>query len=134
MRNKAFSGQVGALQVAARQPGSPDIEFPWHSNWYWLKLLIQHVYLGVRYGLPYRNSIPYLLWPSHGIAAGEGCRSEEHTSELQSPDHLVCRLLLVKKKDERVERQSSRDIKAERVFEQRQQSAARSDAQHQHLS
>src|SRR5258708_26434217 len=31
-----------------------------------------------------------------GIAAG---RSEEHTSELQSPDHLVCRLLLEKKKN-----------------------------------
>src|SRR5258708_11069922 len=32
--------------------------------------------------------------------AGEytGVRSEEHTSELQSPDHLVCRLLLEKKK------------------------------------
>src|SRR5258708_27790754 len=35
---------------------------------------------------------------------GGGCgddledRSEEHTSELQSPDHLVCRLLLEKKK------------------------------------
>src|SRR5947208_13567126 len=27
-------------------------------------------------------------------------RSEEHTSELQSPDHLVCRLLLEKKKKE----------------------------------
>src|SRR5258708_31865608 len=27
---------------------------------------------------------------SHGL----GARSEEHTSELQSPDHLVCRLLL----------------------------------------
>src|SRR5258708_18281388 len=27
-----------------------------------------------------------------------GIRSEEHTSELQSPDHLVCRLLLEKKK------------------------------------
>src|SRR5207244_7862783 len=26
-----------------------------------------------------------------------GERSEEHTSELQSPDHLVCRLLLEKK-------------------------------------
>src|SRR5258708_14632709 len=26
-------------------------------------------------------------------------RSEEHTSELQSPDHLVCRLLLEKKKE-----------------------------------
>src|SRR5207244_12210666 len=33
-----------------------------------------------------------------------GCRSrhrsEEHTSELQSPDHLVCRLLLEKKKEQ----------------------------------
>src|SRR5258708_9070745 len=28
-------------------------------------------------------------------------RSEEHTSELQSPDHLVCRLLLEKKKTDR---------------------------------
>src|SRR5438552_14379710 len=28
-------------------------------------------------------------------------RSEEHTSELQSPDHLVCRLLLEKKKNEK---------------------------------
>src|SRR5258708_17229743 len=30
------------------------------------------------------------------VQAG-GVRSEEHTSELQSPDHLVCRLLLEKK-------------------------------------
>src|SRR5690348_17797525 len=29
---------------------------------------------------------------------GGGGRSEEHTSELQSPVHLVCRLLLEKKK------------------------------------
>src|SRR5258708_35631595 len=29
-----------------------------------------------------------------------GVRSEEHTSELQSPDHLVCRLLLEKKKNQ----------------------------------
>src|SRR5258708_12846647 len=28
-------------------------------------------------------------------------RSEEHTSELQSPDHLVCRLLLEKKKNKK---------------------------------
>src|SRR5258708_30829127 len=32
-----------------------------------------------------------------GPAWGQN-RSEEHTSELQSPDHLVCRLLLEKKK------------------------------------
>src|SRR5947208_5151015 len=31
-------------------------------------------------------------------AVGSAGRSEEHTSELQSPDHLVCRLLLEKKK------------------------------------
>src|SRR5258708_24871597 len=31
-------------------------------------------------------------------------RSEEHTSELQSPDHLVCRLLLEKKKKQDKER------------------------------
>src|SRR5258708_24903622 len=30
-------------------------------------------------------------------SATSASRSEEHTSELQSPDHLVCRLLLEKK-------------------------------------
>src|SRR5438876_5228199 len=35
------------------------------------------------------------------LAAG-GARSEEHTSELQSPVHLVCRLLLEKKKHTRL--------------------------------
>src|SRR5690348_18421376 len=32
------------------------------------------------------------------LGQAEGLRSEEHTSELQSPVHLVCRLLLEKKK------------------------------------
>src|SRR5207244_11289334 len=40
------------------------------------------------------QSLTYSLDPD----APEGARSEEHTSELQSPDHLVCRLLLEKKK------------------------------------
>src|SRR5258708_23936844 len=31
------------------------------------------------------------------ICSSTKARSEEHTSELQSPDHLVCRLLLEKK-------------------------------------
>src|SRR2546426_12771882 len=34
-----------------------------------------------------------------GVGAIEGTRSEEHTSELQSPCNLVCRLLLEKKKN-----------------------------------
>src|SRR5690348_17462484 len=40
------------------------------------------------------------LDPGHAgrRCAAEGLRSEEHTSELQSPVHLVCRLLLEKKK------------------------------------
>src|SRR5207244_13494287 len=38
------------------------------------------------------SSISFLM---AGVLSG---RSEEHTSELQSPDHLVCRLLLEKKK------------------------------------
>ena len=32
------------------------------------------------------------------LSVYERARSEEHTSELQSPDNLVCRLLLEKKK------------------------------------
>src|SRR5258708_31716508 len=36
--------------------------------------------------------------PCLGRKLPELQRSEEHTSELQSPDHLVCRLLLEKKK------------------------------------
>src|SRR3989442_15072323 len=38
------------------------------------------------------------LYPSHGMKATSTLRSEEHTSELQSRPHLVCRLLLEKKK------------------------------------
>src|SRR3712207_7800305 len=37
-------------------------------------------------------------WPGRGVPAG---RSEEHTSELQSRQYLVCRLLLEKKKKKR---------------------------------
>src|SRR5258708_27621551 len=56
-----------------------------------------------------RKSEKLQLWntPPQGPPAGEReqrqagdrpARSEEHTSELQSPDHLVCRLLLENKK------------------------------------
>src|SRR5258708_13577283 len=39
-----------------------------------------------------------ILQKDAGGAGDFVARSEEHTSELQSPDHLVCRLLLEKKK------------------------------------
>src|SRR5258708_10496696 len=41
-------------------------------------------------------------------------RSEEHTSELQSPDHLVCRLLLEKKKYTQTRHESERELSAHR--------------------
>src|SRR5256885_3707643 len=40
------------------------------------------------------------------FAMGVATRSEEHTSELQSPCNLVCRLLLEKKKKNRTKRRS----------------------------
>src|SRR4051794_17247871 len=40
-----------------------------------------------------------LVWHwNYFMAVAAGLRSEEHTSELQSPVHIVCRLLLEKKK------------------------------------
>src|SRR2546422_5829168 len=45
------------------------------------------------------NPVPGL---APGVSAASGGRSEEHTSELQSRLHLVCRLLLEKKKYTRV--------------------------------
>src|SRR2546422_8279888 len=41
----------------------------------------------------------YILRPLFSRVPGVGRRSEEHTSELQSRLHLVCRLLLEKKKN-----------------------------------
>src|SRR5574344_3014152 len=46
----------------------------------------------------YYNPGAYTYPDDYVDAPFEGERSEEHTSELQSPDHLVCRLLLEKKK------------------------------------
>src|SRR5207244_10858150 len=43
--------------------------------------------------------------PEGGVRGG---RSEEHTSELQSPDHLVCRLLLEKKKQKTTKQESAK--------------------------
>src|SRR2546426_6989054 len=67
--------------------------------------------IGVRRGLVAAVVLWSLVSASHGLAMGLGSlillrallgiseapRSEEHTSELQSPCNLVCRLLLEKK-------------------------------------
>src|SRR2546429_7244586 len=56
---------------------------------------------GQPFGGRYRRRAPQNRgWPctSHAWYPDIRCRSEEHTSELQSRLHLVCRLLLEKKK------------------------------------
>src|SRR5258708_29737593 len=45
------------------------------------------------------TTAPFFTVPSGAASLTDAVRSEEHTSELQSPDHLVCRLLLEKKKN-----------------------------------
>src|SRR5258708_29993567 len=53
-----------------------------------------------RTAVPLREAITPQKSHTSGQNASAKGRSEEHTSELQSPDHLVCRLLLEKKKQQ----------------------------------
>src|SRR5258708_11065692 len=79
----------------------------------------QHIVRVLEFGVEPHDDIPFLVmtYAPHGtlrerhpkgsrlslasILPYVRQRSEEHTSELQSPDHLVCRLLLEKKKTDR---------------------------------
>src|SRR5258708_24399175 len=54
-----------------------------------------------RMGFGTRRSRLNTTGTKKSVASVAMLRSEEHTSELQSPDHLVCRLLLEKKKTAR---------------------------------
>src|SRR5258708_38485897 len=61
--------------------------------------------LSLHDALPISATFNYTVSVAQSAAIGSrtatltvNARSEEHTSELQSPDHLVCRLLLEKKK------------------------------------
>src|SRR5579863_10725380 len=59
------------------------------------------------YTLSLHDALPISWYPATpGRPPLPGCRasrrSEEHTSELQSPVHLVCRLLLEKKKTKKI--------------------------------
>src|SRR5947208_6101470 len=57
---------------------------------------------GIPPGTKWEDVPPNWTCPDCGArkedTSSSAARSEEHTSELQSPDHLVCRLLLEKKK------------------------------------
>src|ERR1041385_9512269 len=53
--------------------------------------------LSLHDALPISHRRQLAAWYDEGLAGAPGIRSEEHTSELQSRLHLVCRLLLEKK-------------------------------------
>src|SRR5690554_7127094 len=53
----------------------------------------------VEEGFAYSSSVLPAKNLLHGFPGAPSERSEEHTSELQSRPHLVCRLLLEKKKN-----------------------------------
>src|SRR3712207_7878877 len=75
------------VPVAATQPGGLDPHERAVDRWN-----------GVRHGLDGRYLPERLI--DHGAHAAQR-RSEEHTSELQSRQYLVCRLLLEKKNESR---------------------------------
>src|SRR5690625_5506224 len=74
----------------------------------------------------------YLRWQSESniYQAESTHRSEEHTSELQSRGHLVCRLLLEKKK--KTEKRIGRGVQKSHVARKGDHQTARDDNEHRH--
>src|SRR5258708_18709351 len=77
MHIESASDVVGLTALKHRRPR----HFRWNESSFGIFRALQNFF--VHFAVP-------------GLVAAVA-RSEEHTSELQSPDHLVCRLLLEKK-------------------------------------
>src|SRR5207244_6441824 len=69
-----------------------------HPDAFDADLLVKHLQ-ELKAGRPVEK--PVYSFALHSRTGETQRRSEEHTSELQSPDHLVCSLLLEKKKQHR---------------------------------
>src|SRR5207253_11472259 len=104
----SMSGQLSLLAVlfslVLPQPPSPTL-FP-----YTTLFRSEHARSGFQWREPFPDSVRpqhafCRVWKLHRDERHQACagseleRSEEHTSELQSRGHLVCRLLLEKKKN-----------------------------------
>src|SRR3989454_6575852 len=114
--NREHRGEWGVVPDGAKRPcGSRRIEpLPTpHPLWYLALCAL------IVTGCSSDGRTPLVIYSPHGrdlltllerrfeqLRPGVDVRSEEHTSELQSPCNLVCRLLLEKKKntkeDERI--------------------------------
>src|SRR5690348_17533834 len=90
-----------------RQPPRPTL-FPYTTLFRSVRIFVplQQINSGQNHSGRAKTALQPVFFPEtflHGVQ-----RSEEHTSELQSPVHLVCRLLLEKKKDLRIIKSSFR--------------------------
>src|SRR5438876_8557166 len=95
---------IGERMLDLRQVRRVFDTKPWAAHLY----VTEQCNLDCHYCNEFNNSIPHPAladlkeWMDHirklDVMRLEVGRSEEHTSELQSPVHLVCRLLLEKKK------------------------------------
>src|SRR5690348_3550217 len=91
-------GLKGSLEAHLKDQGFDATQFTTHpSIFVWRKIYEEEFHVKAK---TYRSSLEALV---RRILTGKNVwninsvRSEEHTSELQSPVHLVCRLLLEKK-------------------------------------
>src|SRR3989449_2743854 len=105
------------IRICAPAPGSPlfwVISTPAARPWIiWSTLVMTPTFAASALSvetdpvIASRRCVPYPVTTTGSrIAAAGARRSEEHTSELQSRLHLVCRLLLEKKKKNRSHSQS----------------------------
>src|SRR5438552_6607042 len=104
-----MSARRKAVPAPVRRGGSGRklIAFGWYGGKFshldWILPLLPPCH---HYCEPFAGSAAVLLnrppSPVETYNDLDGERSEEHTSELQSPDHLVCRLLLEKKKKKNI--------------------------------
>src|SRR5262245_62483040 len=89
-----LEAQRGGRGRAAGPPPSPRQAAPIDLAGYWVSPIIED--WKYRMVTPAKGVFDAIPLNPEGRKVGE--RSEEHTSELQSLRHLVCRLLLEKKK------------------------------------
>src|SRR5256885_11415359 len=94
-------GLPGETQFDTVIYGSPPLAYPVSLNQYVIYNTPAADYVTPRINVSAFANLGFAPWPfvnTNVPLNGHICRSEEHTSELQSPCNLVCRLLLEKKK------------------------------------
>src|SRR5207244_3569561 len=88
--NSAIAGAIARVHDSVKEGES--IVQPLEASKAFPPMVVSMVDVGEETG-----KLPEMLLKIADVYDDEVDRSEEHTSELQSPDHLVCRLLLEKK-------------------------------------